>query len=345
MEDDDFVRFGKPLPNFEGEDDQGKKQLISKTRYQKISEPTQYKHDLRVSDQNVLDAQGRRRFHGAFTGGYSAGYYNTVGSETGWKANNFGKFDPKNHTQCVEDFLDDEDRSEFGILPKHLKANAKFDPKFGRRGAVGTKYAPAPAQGYSHAVAGNIDTSATMGVRILRTMGFIEGKGNNLTHIDSAAVVKRKLILAKTENNVQLSLKLLEEQLQIRDSLHLKNFAKDYELPKSNNLTFGIGYKQLSGLLPSKYGTSNSGISKSQTAKTSKEVALFGQNKKISGGFGVGAFEEEDADIYGDENMNNYDIDLTIKSARKLDRMVEEENENNDFSLLALGYSLWVGQF
>ena len=28
----------------------------------------------------VLDAQGRRRFHGAFTGGFSAGYFNTVGS-------------------------------------------------------------------------------------------------------------------------------------------------------------------------------------------------------------------------------------------------------------------------
>ena len=34
--------------------------------------------------QEVTDAEGRRRFHGAFTGGYSAGYYNTVGSLEGW---------------------------------------------------------------------------------------------------------------------------------------------------------------------------------------------------------------------------------------------------------------------
>ncbi len=27
--------------------------------------------------QEVTDAEGRRRFHGAFTGGWSAGYYNT----------------------------------------------------------------------------------------------------------------------------------------------------------------------------------------------------------------------------------------------------------------------------
>ena len=29
-------------------------------------------------EQNVVDAEGRRRFHGAFTGGYSAGYFNTA---------------------------------------------------------------------------------------------------------------------------------------------------------------------------------------------------------------------------------------------------------------------------
>jgi hypothetical protein len=36
---------------------------------------------LPVHQQEVTDEQGRRRFHGAFTGGFSAGYYNTVGSK------------------------------------------------------------------------------------------------------------------------------------------------------------------------------------------------------------------------------------------------------------------------
>lgn len=31
----------------------------------------------------VTDEEGRRRFHGAFTGGFSAGYFNTVGSKEG----------------------------------------------------------------------------------------------------------------------------------------------------------------------------------------------------------------------------------------------------------------------
>jgi G patch domain-containing protein 1 len=34
-------------------------------------------------NQVVKDKQGRRRFHGAFTGGFSAGFFNTVGSKEG----------------------------------------------------------------------------------------------------------------------------------------------------------------------------------------------------------------------------------------------------------------------
>ena len=34
--------------------------------------------------QEVFDSEGRKRLHGAFTGGFSAGYFNTVGSKEGW---------------------------------------------------------------------------------------------------------------------------------------------------------------------------------------------------------------------------------------------------------------------
>ncbi len=44
---------------------------------------------LKPEDQMVFDEQGRRRFHGAFTGGFSAGYYNTVGSKEGWTPSTF----------------------------------------------------------------------------------------------------------------------------------------------------------------------------------------------------------------------------------------------------------------
>ncbi len=47
------------------------------------------RHQHHMAMQEVTDAEGRRRFHGAFTGGYSAGYYNTVGSLEGWNPSTF----------------------------------------------------------------------------------------------------------------------------------------------------------------------------------------------------------------------------------------------------------------
>ncbi len=41
------------------------------------------KKPLTVENQIVTDEKGRRRFHGAFTGGFSAGYFNSVGSKEG----------------------------------------------------------------------------------------------------------------------------------------------------------------------------------------------------------------------------------------------------------------------
>lgn len=52
------------------------------------------------------------RFHGAFTGGFSAGYFNSVGSKEGWAPRTFS-FSRKNGgtkvEQRVEDFMDEED--------------------------------------------------------------------------------------------------------------------------------------------------------------------------------------------------------------------------------------------
>jgi hypothetical protein len=45
------------------------------------------KKPMQVEDMVVKDENGRRRFHGAFTGGFSAGYWNTVGSKDGKNLN------------------------------------------------------------------------------------------------------------------------------------------------------------------------------------------------------------------------------------------------------------------
>ena len=110
-------------------------------------------------DLTVRDEQGRQRFHGAFTGGFSAGYFNTVGSVEGFQPKKFisRRNDPSTSssnddpgtvgrrgskfTHKPEDYMDEEDFSEFGIAPNKAKVgneseSANLSDLSGSRGLV-----------------------------------------------------------------------------------------------------------------------------------------------------------------------------------------------------------------
>lgn len=85
--------------------------------------------------QTVRDDQGRQRFHGAFTGGYSAGYFNTVSTVEGFKPKQFvshrsSQISDGNQSSSFshrpEDYMDDEDLGEFGIAPKKIRLTNQF---------------------------------------------------------------------------------------------------------------------------------------------------------------------------------------------------------------------------
>src|SRR6201992_1935099 len=64
--------------------------------------------------QEATDERGRKRFHGAFTGGFSAGYFNTVGTKEGWTPATFVSSRSNRAKDAakgsrVEDFMDEED--------------------------------------------------------------------------------------------------------------------------------------------------------------------------------------------------------------------------------------------
>jgi G patch domain-containing protein 1 len=64
-----------------------------------------------LKDQVATDKYGRRRFHGAFTGGFSAGFFNSVGSLEGWTPSAFksSRSDKaKEMQQKPEDYMDEE---------------------------------------------------------------------------------------------------------------------------------------------------------------------------------------------------------------------------------------------
>lgn len=66
----------------------------------------------RATKDQVLDENGKRRFHGAFTGGFSAGYFNTVGSEEGFLPTGFISTREKRvdfRAKSKEEYMDEED--------------------------------------------------------------------------------------------------------------------------------------------------------------------------------------------------------------------------------------------
>lgn len=84
---------------------------------------------MTIEDQYACDEQGRRRFHGAFTGGFSAGYFNSVGTRDGWRPQHFKSSrssKAENKAQRPQDFMDDEDMGQFGIAPTAIQANTNY---------------------------------------------------------------------------------------------------------------------------------------------------------------------------------------------------------------------------
>ncbi|KAL2871992.1 putative G-patch domain protein [Aspergillus lucknowensis] len=124
-----------------------------------------------VWKQEVTDDRGRKRLHGAFTGGFSAGYFNTVGSKEGWAPATFVSSRQNRardaRQQRAEDFMDEEDIREAEESRK-LYTNDEFsgfestaDDSTRRGGLIDVFRA----------------TGETIGVKLLKKMGWREGQG------------------------------------------------------------------------------------------------------------------------------------------------------------------------
>ncbi|KAL4937030.1 hypothetical protein BDV06DRAFT_203790 [Aspergillus oleicola] len=124
-----------------------------------------------VWKQEVTDDRGRKRLHGAFTGGFSAGYFNTVGSKEGWTPATFVSSRQNRakdaQKQRAEDFMDDEDIRE-AEEARNLQTNEEFSG-FGSTATDATR------------LGGLMDvfkvSGETIGVKLLKKMGWREGQG------------------------------------------------------------------------------------------------------------------------------------------------------------------------
>eukprot|EP00727_Mastigamoeba_balamuthi_P009263 m51a1_g496 hypothetical protein (2138) ;mRNA; r:250627-259536 len=138
-----------------------------------------------VWDQTARDESGRQRFHGAFTGGFSAGYYNTVGSAEGWTPQEFKSTRgqrAQRASQTAEDFMDDEDkrerlaerlttRAEYSGLQTTAVEIAEMQKSEGLVAArqSGAALGPAPSEFFV--------STQNIGFTLLRRMGWREGRG------------------------------------------------------------------------------------------------------------------------------------------------------------------------
>ncbi|KAI1823822.1 DUF1604-domain-containing protein [Xylaria intraflava] len=153
-----YVFFGTPLPPLDPE----------------VRDDGSY---VPVWKQEVRDERGRKRLHGAFTGGWSAGYFNTVGSKEGWTPSTFVSSRSNRHKdggnttlsqqQRIEDFMDEEDLADAAEAEK-LQTAREF-AAFGSTEEDGVR-----RSGLSDLfrVQGE-----TMGVKLLRKMGWKDGQG------------------------------------------------------------------------------------------------------------------------------------------------------------------------
>ncbi|AEO64220.1 uncharacterized protein THITE_2110136 [Thermothielavioides terrestris NRRL 8126] len=150
-----FVFYGTPLPPLDPE----------------VRDDGSY---VPLWKQEVRDERGRKRFHGAFTGGWSAGYFNTVGSKEGWTPSSFvssrtnrRKDDPNAVQQRPEDFMDEEDLAD-AEESRRIQTQASFS-------GLGTTADDATR---TSGLMGLLRVEGeTIGTKLLRRMGWKDGQG------------------------------------------------------------------------------------------------------------------------------------------------------------------------
>lgn len=283
-DDDNCVHYGTAFPPLEEDE-----QVVRKP--------------VPIHEQTVTDERGRQRFHGAFTGGFSAGFFNTVGSKEGFEPATFQSSRSNRQTmkaRNVNDFMDEEDINEFGIAPKRLKVNEDFV----------SDQVVSNARLKQDVIERHIQANPVdLGIRLLRRLGVREGKG-------VGANIERELSTGTEEPNVSEDINLGKvytcarpppefELMTEPDSIE-PDIMRKFKLAPDDVATFivkchkidrkGLGY---TGLNPDSF------VGSQMSRFVSKSVTgMSGQ------AFGVGAFEDDDDDIYAQENLNEYDFEL-----------------------------------
>uniref|UniRef100_A0A914M243 G-patch domain-containing protein n=2 Tax=Meloidogyne incognita group TaxID=654580 RepID=A0A914M243_MELIC len=277
-----------------------------------------------IQDEIVTDERGRRRFHGAFTGGFSAGYFNTAGSRHGWVPQTFKSTRTERgerFEQMAEDFMDEEDFGEFGIASRKFRTKSDFMDTLaapGEERLLAWERAGTSTNnfvGNEGSMANKLNSllrpvNDSIGIRILRKMGWRPGKGVG-AKMTRRALERQKLIDAESSGK---EAEFDEETVRdIEEIIPTADFSPDdikpVEICQKEDV-HGMGYKPLQeiGVLSEKYGRVTASLKKTNCS-----------GKGIRGqAFGVGAFEEDDEDIYTNYDLTQYDFEVGSTQSTQL---------------------------
>uniref|UniRef100_A0A3P8X0D3 G-patch domain containing 1 n=1 Tax=Cynoglossus semilaevis TaxID=244447 RepID=A0A3P8X0D3_CYNSE len=293
--DEDFVTYGTVLEPL-GEDEPLKKPVP-------------------LHEQTVKDEKGRyQRFHGAFTGGFSAGYYNTVGTKEGWTPSTFVSSRGQKAEICrakPEDFMDEEDFGEHGIAPQQITTSQEFPSSHTDK--VGERAKAIRAQ--TTLTLGDIllqelirPCRSSIGIKLLKKMGWKEGQG-------VGPRVKRRARRLRGDRGVKVygcavPANGSEESEEDEDELlSLPNvtFAPQDVTPVDFDPKIGVQGLGYCGLDP---GLALLGQGNTEHFDLFKPVSVKrgGVAQKNSRAFGIN--KDGDDDVYHRDSMSKYDIEI-----------------------------------
>ncbi|OAF68426.1 hypothetical protein A3Q56_03846 [Intoshia linei] len=259
--------------------------------------PNETEQDRRKIERKktiVTDNKGRQRFHGAFTGGFSAGHFNTVGTKEGWAPGSFKSSRSDRFKDFVsvapQHYMDDDDYRESGAIA--LSTQGKYTNLKHPSTKLGSNV-------FDPVLSSLLTVrEVTIGERFLR---FIQTSEEDSVNDPSG----------KNEKIYSCSLPpQIKKDVVSDDLFFIQNLTH-----KSNFM--GIDYTGLSGM--SKINDFND-VSIGKSEKSS----VFGNNRRgITGeAFGIGALEDEedDEDIYKTQPLDSYTFSNQGSSEKNIDK-------------------------
>ncbi|XP_024961360.1 G patch domain-containing protein TGH isoform X1 [Cynara cardunculus var. scolymus] len=347
-DEEDFVFFGTPI---EREED------MTSRKKKSIAEASGQLRTLAPWKQEVRDEEGRRRFHGAFSGGFSAGYFNTVGSKEGWTPQTFTSSRKKRaeiKQQDLSNFLDDDEKAE--MEGNSLGTSMQFDT-FGFTAAeIAKKQAEKEQNERPSAIPGpapdEIIVPATdpIGVRLMLKMGWRRGhsiKSSRTNSLYDARREARKAFLALSED---ASAPVVgSEHAEVEDmetaayTDNVNQFHKStpvYVLNPKQDM-YGLGYDPFKGAPEFRVCVVTSENKRSHDSHLPgnresghkkllpKKDGLFSfKSRNVAPGFGIGALEEldaEDEDVYA----SGYDFEAFVEEIEEPSRLTIEDKKKS----------------